>query len=146
MQSMDDAEIDKAFQNAKGFRENAYSPYSNFLVGAAVKLEGHTEIFLGCNIENATYGASICAEQVAITKAVSQVPAGKLEFLVLVTNTNPVAGPCGICLQIMNEFSSENFVVYLANLSGIQKSMPFKKLLPLGFNRSNISTIPEKEI
>ncbi|OYZ23594.1 MAG: cytidine deaminase [Bdellovibrio sp. 28-41-41] len=143
---MDDAEIGKAFEKAKGFRNNAYSPYSNFLVGAAVKLEGHTEIFLGCNIENATYGASICAEQVAITKAISQVPGGKLESLVLVTDTNPVAGPCGICLQIMNEFSSDNFMVHLANLSGIQKSIAFKNLLPLGFNRSNMSTTPEKEI
>lgn len=133
---MTTVEILKAYEGALAYRERAYAPYSKFRVGAAVKIKGRDEIFVGCNIENASYGASICAEQVAITKAISEVVSGKLEFLVLVTDTDPVACPCGICLQIMNEFSDIDFRVHFANLKGIQKSMSLTELLPVGFNRT----------
>lgn len=140
---MSSAEVLKAYESALAYRERAYAPYSKFRVGAAVKIKGHDEIFVGCNIENASYGASICAEQVAITKAISQIGGGKLEFLVLVTDNDPVAFPCGICLQIMNEFSDVDFRVHIANLKGIQKSISLTELLPFGFNRSDL---PAKEI
>lgn len=131
-------EIEKLYERTKEFRSNAYAPYSIFFVGAGLKLKGHKEFFLGCNIENASYGTCICAEQVAITKGISENPGSKLEFLVLVTDTNPAAGPCGICLQIMNEFADSDFCVYIANLNGIQKSVRLTDLLTMGFNRSNL--------
>jgi cytidine deaminase len=134
------AAVLKAYESAMAYRERAYAPYSNFRVGAAVKLKGHDEIFVGCNVENASFGASICAEQVAITQAVTRIPSGKLDFLVLVTDTYPVATPCGICLQIMNEFSDADFRVHIANLKGIQKSLTLTDLLPFGFNRSHLAT------
>jgi cytidine deaminase len=133
--------VSEAYENALRYRQKAYAPYSKFIVGAAVKVKGHDEFFVGCNVENASYGASICAEQMAITQAVTQKPGAKLEFLVLVTDTNPVAAPCGICLQIMNEFYDIDFYLYLANLQGIQESYSFKELLPLGFNHSYISRL-----
>jgi cytidine deaminase len=137
---MSTGDVSKAYEGALSYRERAYSPYSKFRVGAGVKLKGHEKIFVGCNIENASYGASLCAEQLAIAKAVSQVAGAKLEFLVLVTDTDPVAYPCGICLQIMNEFSDADFRVHVANLHGIQKSMSLAELLPFGFNRSYLTT------
>lgn len=125
-----------AYDKAIDIRRNAYAPYSSFLVGAAVKFIDQDEIFVGCNIENASYGACICAEQVAITQGISKTPNSRLDFLILATDTNPAACPCGICLQIMNEFATKNFMIYLANLQGIQAAIPFREIMTISFNRS----------
>ena len=116
-------------------RENAYSPYSNFCVGAAI-LTSDGEIFLGANVENGSYGATICAERSAFCSAVS---AGKRDFAAIaivgaergenISNTCP---PCGICRQFMSEFCSADFIILLYDGQAIvEKSLG--SLLPDAF-------------
>ena len=119
---------------ARTVREKAWAPYSKYHVGAAV-LTDSGEIFTGCNVENASYGLTICAERVAIWNWVSQKrKTSQLEFLVLVTDTtDPIATPCGMCLQVLSEFLSPSFPIHLANLDGIKKVVTMKDLLPMTF-------------
>jgi cytidine deaminase len=115
---------------ARRAREEAYTPYSNFPVGAAVlTLTG--EIFSACNIENASFGATICAERVAIFKAVS---AGQRRFtaLAVIADTPEPVAPCGLCRQVLAEFSPDCRVV-LANLMGQWRLMELGELLPFAF-------------
>jgi homotetrameric cytidine deaminase len=126
----------KALDFALKCRARAHAPYSQFLVGASFKLKGRDEYVSGCNVENASFGGTVCAERVAIWNWVSQGrPAGELEFVVIVTDTptENVAGPCGMCLQVMSEFVGADFPIYLANLSGIQKQMKLRDIFPLVF-------------
>lgn len=125
----------KAFEMAKRAREQAYSPYSHFQVGACLKLSGKDQFISGCNVENASFGATVCAERVAIWNWVVNHRRGStLEFIVLVTDTqDPVAGPCGMCLQVLSEFVPMTFPIHLANLKGIKKSVTLKDLLPMTF-------------
>ena len=128
-------EVSKAYDLAKKARSQAYAPYSKFQVGACFKLAGRDVYVSGCNVENASFGATVCAERVALWNWVSQHRKdAALEFLVLVTDTqDPVATPCGMCLQVMCEFAAMDFPVHLANLSGIKKSLTLKELLPMSF-------------
>ena len=93
-------------------RENAYAPYSGFKVGAAI-LGQDGVIFTGCNVENASYGLSVCAERAAVCKAVCAGTAS-FEAIAVVTPTDDPASPCGACRQVLAEFSPEMKVV-LAN-------------------------------
>lgn len=128
-------EIQDGYEIAKKARSQAYAPYSRFLVGAAFKLKGKDQYISGCNVENASFGATVCAERVALWSWVSQHRLNsQLELLVLVTDTqDPVATPCGMCLQVLSEFVAMDFPVYLGNLSGIKKKLQFKDLLPQTF-------------
>jgi len=116
---------------AKRARESAYAPYSNFSVGAAVKTKSG-KIFTGCNIENASYGLTVCAERVAIWKAVSE---GETEFtqIAVVADTPELTPPCGACRQIIWEFCGDVPVVF-ANLKGAVETVPMKELLPRAFD------------
>src|SRR5579863_5444642 len=100
---------------AREARERAHAPFSNFRVGAAVRATSG-RIFGGCNIENATYGLTVCAERVAIFKAISEGERG-FEAVAIVTDTNTLTPPCGACRQIIWEFCGDAEVV-LANLAG----------------------------
>ena len=119
--------------------ENSYSPYSGFRVGAAL-LTADGRVFVGCNIENASYPAGICAERTAIGNAVS---AGAREFLKIaivggkngeITDYCP---PCGICRQVLSELCNEDFEVLLYNSESI-KSHRLSELLPFGFGREEL--------
>lgn len=130
--------LKKAYNEAKKARSRAYAPYSRFLVGACFKLKNQESYISGCNIENASFGATVCAERVALWNWASQSKRrkGAFEFLVLVTDThNPVAGPCGLCLQTLSEFLLPETPIYLANLQGVQKEVLFRDLLPLSFTK-----------
>lgn len=126
---------------AQKARENAFAPYSNFRVGAAIETVAG-EIYAGCNIENATYGLTLCAERVAIFKAVSEA---RREFrhLAIVADTD-VAGterltpPCGACRQIIWEFCGD-ITITLANLRGQSQQIQMSKLLPHAFDRTFLS-------
>lgn len=83
--------------------ENAYAPYSNFRVGAAV-MGGSGKVYLGCNVENASYGLCMCAERVAILKAICEGER-QIKAVVIVAGENSIARPCGACLQTISEFS-----------------------------------------
>ena len=114
---------------AKKAFKNSYSPYSNFKVGAAL-LTKDGNLYTGCNIENASYGATICAERTAIFKAVSE---GERTFekIAVAAIDGTTAFPCGICLQVMNEFMPDVKVI-LEN-DGEIITYPLKELLPHGF-------------
>jgi cytidine deaminase len=102
--------LDELFALAVKASEYAYSPYSNYKVGAAVQtMDG--SIFTGANIENASYSATICAERVAISKAVSE---GHVRFkaIAIYVNSEKLFPPCGICRQFMSEFSADMDVIY----------------------------------
>ena len=111
-------------------REKAHAPYSNFAVGAAVLTEDG-EVFTGCNVENASYGATVCAERVAIFKAVS---AGhkSIKALCVVADLPQPVSPCGICRQVIAEFG-RNAEVVMANTKDQIQTANMKELLPLGF-------------
>ena len=111
-------------------RERAYAPYSKFLVGAAVRAESG-KIYTGCNIENASYGLTVCAERNALFSAVG---AGERKFtaLCVVGDTEEPISPCGACRQVMAEFKVP--CIILANLKGDVKEYALEELLPLSFN------------
>ncbi|MSO53210.1 MAG: cytidine deaminase [Acidobacterium sp.] len=117
---------------ARAARERAVADYSGFKVGAALEtIDGH--IITGCNIENATYGLTVCAERVAIFKAISE---GHRAFrrLVVVADTASPTPPCGACRQIMWEFCGDIEVV-MANLETVTATLQMRELLPLPFDQ-----------
>ena len=102
---MQEETLDKLIDTASEAIRNSYSPYSSFPVGAAVLTESG-RIYGGCNIENASYGATVCAERVAIFKAVSEGET-RIKAVAIYTNAANLAFPCGMCLQVMSEFSDD---------------------------------------
>lgn len=120
---------------AKKAMEQAYAPYSKFKVGAAL-LAKDGRVFLGCNVENASFGATICAERTAVTKAISE---GVKEFekIAIVASSGDYAAPCGICRQVLYEFMPEGEVVLDSLTEGL-KVMKLKELLPMGFRGEDI--------
>ena len=126
---MDEAGLIRA---AAAARKKAYTPYSKFKVGASLLLEGG-EVVSGCNIENASYGATICAERVAIVKAMSENPGAGIEAIAVVTESEPPAPPCALCLQVMAEFCGPETPVLLESTAGSRRSFRFRELLPHPF-------------
>ena len=116
-------------------KENAYVPYSNFRVGAAL-LTKNGKVYTGCNIENASYGATNCAERTAIFKAVSE---GEREFEAIAINadTDDMTFPCGICRQVIIEFSRD-IKLYISNKSGEYKEYSIGELLPGAFTSDDL--------
>ncbi|MGH8272606.1 MAG: cytidine deaminase, partial [Bryobacteraceae bacterium] len=115
---------------ARAARERAYAPFSRFAIGAAVEDE-HGHIFTGCNIESASYGLTICAERVAVFKAVSEA-AGQLRRVAVVADSETLVTPCGACRQILWEFCGGGELI-LANLAGREESVPIASLFPRPF-------------
>lgn len=129
----------KAYKKALEVQINAHAPYSDFQVGAAFKIKDSDEIVTGCNVENASYGATVCAERVAVTSSVAKLGKPEFEFLVVVTNTDPAIGPCALCLQVLSEFCKPDMPIFLSNKNEIQKQLTFKDFLPNPF-----SAIPDQ--
>lgn len=126
-----DSKIDDLFVHARAVREHAYADYSGFKVGAALEtVDG--AIVTGCNIENATYGLTVCAERVAIFKALSE---GHREFRRMVVVAPPEAPtpPCGACRQVLWEFAGDLEII-LANLNGETGRHRISELLPQPFD------------
>ncbi|WP_455651924.1 cytidine deaminase [Phascolarctobacterium sp.] len=119
----------KLLAAALAARENAYAPYSKFKVGAAVETaDGH--IFTGCNVENASYGLTCCAERNAVFAAIGS-GARSFKALCVVADTEEPVAPCGACRQVLAEFPFEKII--LANCKGLTKIMTVAELLPYGF-------------
>jgi len=121
----------KLISAARDARERAYAPLSHFQVGAALETAAG-EIVTGCNIENASYGLTLCAERVAIFKAVSE---GIREFtaIAVVVDTDELTPPCGACRQIIWEFCGD-IPVTMANLAGRTETIQMSELLPRAFD------------
>ena len=126
-----DRRSDHLVDTARRARENASAPYSQFKVGAALETTDGT-VFTGCNVENATYGLTICAERVAMFKAISE---GHRAFtrIAIVADTEAPTPPCGACRQILWEFGG-NLEVILANMARETGRHQLKDLLPLPFD------------
>lgn len=118
-------------------RENAYTPYSNFKVGAAVLTETD-KIYLGCNVENASYGLTNCAERTAIFNAVSHKEK-EVKAIAIVADTEGPVSPCGACRQVIAEFARKDTKIFLANLNGDIKETTIEHLLPGYFSASDIT-------
>ena len=116
-------------------RERAHAPHSGFRVGAALRI-GTGEIVTGCNVENASYGLSMCAERVAVFKAVSEGLSG-FDAIAIVTEAPRLTPPCGACRQILWELCG-NITVHLANLGGRTRTVRLRELLPLPFDHRNL--------
>jgi cytidine deaminase len=116
-------------------RKNAHAPFSNFSVGAALKTFSG-EIVTGCNIENATYGLTVCAERVAVFKAISE-GIKKFEAIAIAAPSARPAAPCGACRQILWEFCGDIWI-HMDALRGKTLTRRLAELLPLPFDRRNL--------
>ena len=114
-------------------RENAHAPFSHFRVGAAVE-DADGRVYTGCNVENATFGLTVCAERVAIFKAISE-GARLFARVAVVADTDKLTPPCGACRQILWEFCGDVEIV-LGNLSGKTETLRLGTLFPRAFDRS----------
>ena len=128
------AEYDPLIAAAKHARENAHAKFSNFKVGAALRTTSG-KIYGGCNVENATYGLTVCAERVAIFKAISEGER-KFDAIAVVTDTDSLTPPCGACRQLIWEFCGDVPVI-LSNLKGKTETIPMRALFPKPFDSSN---------
>lgn len=128
---------EQLLEEARKARLNAYAPYSNFLVGAALLTEDG-EIFHGCNVENAAYSLVNCAERTAIFSAIA---AGKTKFakLAVVCDTPRPGSPCGACRQVINEFCSKDMEIVLGNLGDDIEVTNIEKLLPGAFGPEDLA-------
>lgn len=127
--------LQEAHEKALEARKNSYSPYSRFAVGAALVLE-NGEIIGGCNVENASFGATVCAERNAFLAAVAKF--GKIKPKLLVIVTEPEAVPCALCLQVMAEFCPPDMPVHLGTTKTPGQKVTFKELLPRPFNPDSL--------
>ncbi|MCZ8536066.1 cytidine deaminase [Paenisporosarcina quisquiliarum] len=132
----------QVMEESKIARENAYVPYSKFKVGAAL-LTKEGKVYHGCNIENASFSMTNCAERTAIFKAVSE---GVRDFasLAVVADTEGPVSPCGACRQVIAEFCEPNMPVYLINLKGDVQETTVAELLPGAFSPEDLANAGNK--
>ena len=128
-------ELRELVRLARGARRRAHAPYSRFKVGAALKTRAG-EIVTGCNIENASFGLTMCAERVAVFKALSEGLAG-FDAIVVAADSKRITAPCGPCRQILWEFCGD-LLVHMVNLRGETRTWRLGELLPLPFDGSNL--------
>jgi cytidine deaminase len=124
------AKVRALWKRAVEARKRSYSPYSHFAVGAA--FASGPRIFAGCNVENASYGGTVCAERVALLKAVSE-GVKNFDTLVVVGELDDGTAPCALCLQSLAEFCAPDMKVWLANPRRILRCYRFAELLPVSF-------------
>ncbi|HSI06330.1 MAG: cytidine deaminase [Myxococcota bacterium] len=122
----------EALKVARSARQRAYAPYSKFRVGAAVILKSG-RVVAGCNVENATYGATVCAERTALWTAVATHGERDVEAIVIVAEGDGPVVPCALCLQIMAEFCAPSMPIVLADMNAVQERTTFGALLPRPF-------------
>ena len=123
---------------AKKAQEKAYAPYSNFRVGAVLECKDGT-IFYGANVENASYGLTVCAERNAIFQAVlNGYRSDDFIKLCLITDSNTIASPCGACRQVISEFFNKDTPIILSTSNGQVLTTNIGELLPYGFDGENL--------
>jgi cytidine deaminase len=128
--AFDEALVGKLIAAARRARQNAYAPYSNYRVGAALVTESG-KVFAGCNVENASYGATICAERNAILQMVA-AGESKPIGIVIVTGGDKPAPPCGMCRQVMVEFAREMPVILIgeSDQGDVRRDLELSALMP----------------
>ena len=130
---MPEIDVDALVAQAREARARAYAPYSHYHVGAAL-LTADGRVFTGCNVENAVYPLGLCAERVAIFKAVSE---GSREFRAIAVVTRNGGSPCGSCRQVMHEFAPE-MIVFIADEAGEIRRTTVAELLPDSFGAADL--------
>jgi len=125
-------EYKKLLKVAKDARDRAYAPYSNFFVGAAV-LSKKGNIYSGCNVENMSYGLTICAERNAVFKMIEAGDREIAEILIIGKTPEPLF-PCGACRQVIAEFASPGTKIYMCDESGRAKTSTMAEILPYNFS------------
>ncbi len=128
---------DELVKTAFSMLERAYVPYSGFPVGAALLCKDGS-VFTGCNVENAAYGSTICAERTALVKAISEGHRDDWDTLAVVGRSEDYCWPCGSCRQMLYEFCPE-LTVLVARGDGDYVTLPLKQLLPYGFGPASLS-------
>ena len=133
---LDEESLNLLYTEALKAKQNSYSPYSKFRVGAALLAE-NGRVFTGCNVENASYGGTICAERTAVVRAVSE---GCTKFIAIavVTDKEACVSPCGLCRQFMVEFGKNLIVVQCSNSGKMLILELGKDLLPLSFGPEDL--------
>ena len=121
-------------EKAKEASAKAYSPYSHACVGAAI-LTSEGKVYTGCNIENSSFGGTVCAERVAIFKAISEKQVKLKKVYVYTKEGWP---PCGFCRQVMSEFADSDLEVIIGDEKGKETTMKFKDLMPLSFTPDHL--------
>jgi cytidine deaminase len=130
--------VDDLLQAAKAARDHSYSPYSGHKVGAAIRLKSG-QIFSGCNVENSSYGATVCAERVAVQKAVSELGKIEIEEVLVVTDATPPWPPCGLCRQVLAEFIGKKGIqLHACNLNGAVETSDFSDIFPQAFTPGHL--------
>ncbi len=135
--------LKKVILAAYSAQPNAYAPYSHFMIGAAV-LDAKGQIFTGCNIENSSYGGTVCAERVAIWKGISENMKLPLKAVVIVSSEKDKWPPCGLCRQVMAEFCVPDTEVYFGNNRNEFRMLSFKDLLPEAFTTQFLNGTKKK--
>lgn len=127
----------KLFEAACETQKRAHAPYSGAYIGAAV-LMSDGSIHNGCNVENASYGGTVCAERVAIFKAISAGAAKKIKEILVVSDADKPWPPCGFCRQVIAEFADEHTLIHTANLHKKIKSFTFPEIFPEAFTPQHL--------
>ena len=126
---------EELIDRAREVRENACADYSHYKVGAAL-VAANGKVYTGCNVENSTYGLTVCAERVALWKALSE---GERKFtrIAVVTASDPPASPCGACRQLLWEYCGDIEVI-LANLQGLRRTLTLAEIFPRPFDQQSL--------
>ncbi len=133
MKSFSEELIEKGMEYARNLHSLAYAPYSKFHVSAALYLSEKKEFIGGVNVENMSFGGTICAERSAICSAVSKYGRTAFGFIIIYTRHKTLTPPCGICRQFISEFCDGDFPVILINHMNERRDMKFSELLPHPF-------------
>ena len=133
---MPETEYPSLIEAALQVRQRAYAPYSHYKVGAAL-LTASGQVYLGCNVENAAYPTCMCAERVAIYKAVSE---GELQFVAIVVATENGGTPCGSCRQVLAEFGLDTVVLIVDGQGVVRQETTVRVLLPGAFGPEDLKT------
>lgn len=128
----------KIIEQASLVKNNAYSPYSKFKVGASI-LTSNNNIYSGCNVENASYGATVCAESSAICSMVTNQEYN-IKEIAITSSSNELCYPCGMCLQKISEFADHNTLIHLSINNKLISSYKLKDMLPNIFDKSVLFT------
>ena len=129
--------MDDLIEAARRVRENAHAPYSRYKVGAAVRTASG-KVFVGANVENASYGLALCAERSAIAGAIAAGET-RLAAVAVITASSPPAAPCGMCRQVLAEFADDDLPVTLVNDAGERKDTTLGALLPHAFRQNDLT-------
>lgn len=128
---------EKLFKIAKDARQHSHSPYSKAKIGAAILMRDGN-IYSGCNVENASYGGTVCAERVAIWKAISSGAPKTIKEVLVVSDAEKPWPPCGFCRQVIAEFATDQTLIHTVNLEGKILTFTFPEIFPEAFTPQHL--------